>query len=225
MKKSKKLGVIDLGISNRFEVLSDFEKSKIIAGDGEPSWDCLFNSFIHYYKEVTGKTLDKESLVYEYTYKSGQCPPCDGGTDINSFISFVDKCYNVSGTQSSSPSGYGSLMVVKSDDSEISHVVNLLSAEMRRIEDGYSYTVYCWDATLQQYVNYDINQVGNYPGYDTFYNTYVEKFINLQYNASEEYGYNGGYGYNGYGYNESGEYGYGYYGYNAYGYYGYNWYY
>lgn len=48
----KKLKKINLNKSfEDFTPLKEWELRTIVAGDGDPSWDCLFNAFIYTYEE------------------------------------------------------------------------------------------------------------------------------------------------------------------------------
>ena len=56
----KKLKKINLNKSfEDFTPLKEWELRTIVAGDGDPSWDCLFNAFIYTYEELYGITLNK----------------------------------------------------------------------------------------------------------------------------------------------------------------------
>ena len=60
----KKLKKINLNKSfEDFTPLKEWELRTIVAGDGDPSWDCLFNAFIYTYEELYGITLNKDEMV------------------------------------------------------------------------------------------------------------------------------------------------------------------
>ena len=63
----KKLKKINLNKSfEDFTPLKEWELRTIVAGDGDPSWDCLFNAFIYTYEELYGITLNKDEMVQFY---------------------------------------------------------------------------------------------------------------------------------------------------------------
>jgi hypothetical protein len=100
------------------------------------------------------------------------------------------------------------LMAVQLDNSGILHFVNPINVIKTPIEDGFRYTIQCWDATLQEYVYYEITGIGNHPGYDMFFDTNIMYFLNLEdpENIYSDYGY----GYGGYSLGYGSGYGFGY---------------
>ena len=85
----KKLKKINLNKSfEDFTPLKEWELRTIVAGDGDPSWDCLFNAFIYTYEELYGITLNKDEMVQFYInyiqYYGYQGSQNIGGT-MNSF--------------------------------------------------------------------------------------------------------------------------------------------
>lgn len=77
MKKLKKIKLTK-SIED-FIPLKEWELRTIVAGDGEPTWDCLFKSFICYYESMTGITLDQNELVDYYKSCTGRNPCAEGG--------------------------------------------------------------------------------------------------------------------------------------------------
>ena len=75
----KKLKKINLNKSfEDFTPLKECELRTIVAGDGDPSWDCLFNAFIYTYEELYGITLNKDEMVHFYINYTNHNPEAEG---------------------------------------------------------------------------------------------------------------------------------------------------
>ena len=75
----KKLKKINLNKSfEDFTPLKEWELRTIVAGDGDPSWDCLFNAFIYTYEELYGITLNKDEMVQFYINYTNHIPKPKG---------------------------------------------------------------------------------------------------------------------------------------------------
>lgn len=61
-----------------FTPLKEWELRTIVAGDGDPSWDCLFNAFIYTYEELYGITLNKDEMVQFYINYTNHNPEAEG---------------------------------------------------------------------------------------------------------------------------------------------------
>ena len=95
----KKLKKINLNKSfEGFIPLKEWELRTIVAGDGDPSWDCLFNAFIYTYQELYGISLNKDEMIQQYIAYTNHNPETGGGANIGSFMNFI-QLYGFQGSQ------------------------------------------------------------------------------------------------------------------------------
>ncbi|MCE8951378.1 hypothetical protein K0G24_09870 [Bacteroides thetaiotaomicron] len=78
--------------------LKEWELRTIVAGDGDPSWDCLFNAFIYTYQELYGISLNKDEMIQQYIAYTNHNPESGGGANIGSFMNFI-QLYGFQGSQ------------------------------------------------------------------------------------------------------------------------------
>ena len=182
----KKLKKINLNKSfEDFTPLKEWELRTIVAGDGDPSWDCLFNAFIYTYEELYGITLNKDEMVQFYINYSNHNPEAEGGANIGSFMNFIQYygyqgSQNIGGTMNSfSTTQWASFQL---DSSGILHFA--IPKAAYRDANG-NLMLRCYDPTLKSERDYsyeslrgvfDINTVpfidspisGSYDSYGSF---------------------------------------------------------
>ena len=181
----KKLKKINLNKSfEDFTPLKEWELRTIVAGDGDPSWDCLFNAFIYTYEELYGITLNKDEMVQFYINYTNHNPEAEGA-NIGSFMNFIQYygyqgSQNIGGTMNSfSTTQWASFQL---DSSGILHFA--IPKAAYRDANG-NLMLRCYDPTLKSERDYsyeslrgvfDINTVpfidspisGSYDSYGSF---------------------------------------------------------
>ena len=172
MKKLKKIKLTK-SIED-FIPLKEWELRTIVAGDGEPTWDCLFKSFICYYESMTGITLDQNELVDYYKSCTGRNPCAEGGADIESFISLMG-AYGIQGSWGGQFGSYNNaLAVIKPSEGSIYHVVIPVGAAPIYDSNGniIDYAIYCKDPAAtnncETIVTYRHSQVQGYMDLEYF---------------------------------------------------------
>ena len=123
MKRLKNIAV--LAFEDYSKVLSEWEMLSVVAGNGEPTWDCMFNMLIYIHQQKFGFTLDKDQLVERYTSITGHDPKGSGGANIGSFMTFMGY-YGFKGVQNTT--GWNSFSIdqwaaLNLDNSGILHFV------------------------------------------------------------------------------------------------------
>ena len=177
MKKLKKIN-LDKSFEG-FIPLKEWELRTIVAGDGDPSWDCLFNAFIYTYQELYGISLNKDEMIQQYIAYTNHNPESGGGANIGSFMNFI-QLYGFQGSQNTfSTTQWAAFQL---DSSGILHFAIPQAAYRNANGD---IMLRCYDPTLKSERDYsydslkgvfDINTVpfidspisGSYGSYDSF---------------------------------------------------------
>lgn len=157
MKKLKKINLIKS--LEDFIPLKDWELKTIIAGDSDPSWDCLFNNFIYTYKELYGITLDKNEMIQLYMAYTNHNPETEGGANIGSFMNFI-QLYGFKGSQNmgGTMNNFSTTQwaAFQLDSSGILHFAIPQSAYK---DANGNIMLRCYDPTLQGYHDYSYDKL------------------------------------------------------------------